>query len=82
MNTGKIVIGNVAGRLFMRWFIDKQVLRQYLDSDIEPDDVLGISVEGLRLEISAHAGPAAAAKAAQDLRGMAALAMQTAKGQA
>jgi hypothetical protein len=82
MSRGQIVVGHVAGRLFIRWFLDREMLRAYLDSDIQPDDVIGISADGLRLEISAHDGEVAAAKAAHDLRDMAALAMQAAKGAA
>jgi len=53
-----------------------------LDSDPALDDVVGITAEGLRLEISAHDGPEAAAKAAHDLRDMAALALRPGRGAA
>jgi hypothetical protein len=82
MSVGKIVVGNLAGKLFIRWFLDRELLQRYLDGDIQDDDVIGITAEGLRLEISAHAGPEAAAKAAHDLRDMAALAMRPARGAA
>jgi hypothetical protein len=82
MSRGKVVLGNIGGRLYARWFIDRDLLQKYLDSNPAVDDVIGISVEGLRLEISAHDGPEAAAKAAHDLRAMAALAMRPAKGAA
>jgi hypothetical protein len=80
MSTGKIVIGNIDGRLYLRWFLDRALLQQYLDSNPALDDVVGITADGLRLEISAHDGPEAAAKAAHDLRDMAALAMQPVRG--
>ena len=82
MSTGKIVIGGVGGRMYVRWFLDKQLLRHYLDSNPGMDDVVDITVERLRLEISAHDGPETAARAAHDLRDMAALAMRPARGAA
>ena len=82
MSSGKLVVGNIGGRLFIRWFLDKDLLRRYLDSDPQMDDVVGISADGMRLEISAHDGPEAAAKAAHDLRDAAAFMMQAVKGAA